>query len=898
MEQDNLIKESAFYEINQIYDECLTYLENYQRVPKELEPNKNEIIRNNNVKSISNPNVSLDDTNVGFKVINELKSNETINSLPGDNRSGRLRRLSQQLPKILITDSNTSLNRTSRLDVNTSKKTGLTKKHNYSRHEYRRRVDFPKRLVTKCGVENVALISNVPFEKIRLLNDTFHTLINLRWRWIVIGTVVIHFAIWLVFAVFWYITALAHYDFEPEPPQRLCVTGGKDFVTIFLASVEAQEGEVIRYFAQSLKLEQRQFLLWPVTLTHVIDCTSPLYHHTPQDLADDSYEITVSLKGASASMGTFTQSQTSYLPTEIVWGHRFPSVVRYDTNKQKYVIEYDKLSCIEPVDTPYCSSYQLHSSSGSPQEKERPGTPGSFSERVSTFKVKRYINMANNNYESERRGSRNRALERSLSYSEAIGNGSARSSIEIPRIANTEVYTNEELKKHYRISQTYVEGKEIVFPNIVTNVDTTVPMDFGDASTRPLVSSSSPNDTYESIEPDREGIYNEAPSSVFEYSTPYSKRRRAAKRCRRQHGRPMRSRRVVHKSGEENVPVRSNIPSKSMKYMRDIVNTVINSKWRYMILLIMFSHFVFWLLFASIWYVVSASYQEDIGDGKEHCITGTSSFAGMLMMAVETQMTIGYGVRYPNEECPEAIVIMVCLRDGELCLQFRVWDFLSTHLIGSTINAYLHKPIRTLEGELVPNYIQQLKLCQARALLLWPITVVHVIDAESPLFHMSAEDMMDYRFEIVVCLTGASKSLGTTTQSRTSYLSKEIIWGYRFKNVLKYCKKAEAYTIDVDNLNTVEQVETPLCSASRLKEFEEDMRSEQLLSTIDLSTSPTNLSLSQDETLSRVGESVPSTPVLNRTGTQRSYGWSFKRFYPERFQRSRDVGKQMQELEK
>ncbi|XP_050676035.1 G protein-activated inward rectifier potassium channel 3-like [Leptidea sinapis] len=492
MEQDNLIKESAFHEINQIYDECLTYLENYQRVPKELEPNKNEIIRNNNVKSISNPNVSLDDTNVGFKVINELKSNETINSLPGDNRSGRLRRLSQQLPKILITDSNTSLNRTSRLDVNTSKKTGLTKncRHNYSRHEYRRRVDFPKRLVTKCGVENVALISNVPFEKIRLLNDTFHTLINLRWRWIVIGTVVIHFAIWLVFAVFWYITALAHYDFEPEPPQRLCVTGGKDFVTIFLASVESQttigfgdrsideecpesiflfvmqlilgtglsgvltcvvyakltrpeklsrdgvgfskkavvcmrdgqlclmmrvwdlnydhiicsefsahfvntkrtkEGEVIRYFAQSLKLEQRQFLLWPVTLTHVIDCTSPLYHHTPQDLADDSYEITVSLKGASASMGTFTQSQTSYLPTEIVWGHRFPSVVRYDTNKQKYVIEYDKLSCIEPVDTPYCSSYQLTttSSSGSPQEKERPGTPGSFSERVSTFKVKR-----------------------------------------------------------------------------------------------------------------------------------------------------------------------------------------------------------------------------------------------------------------------------------------------------------------------------------------------------------------------------------------------------------------------------------------------------------------------------------------------------------------------------
>lgn len=75
--------------------------------------------------------------------------------------------------------------------------------------------------------------------------------------------------------------------------------------------------------------------------------------------------------------------------------------------------------------------------------------------------------------ESEsRRGSRNRALERSLSYSEAIGNGSGRSSIEIPNIVDTDVYANEELKKHYRISQTYVEGKEIAFPSGATNVDT------------------------------------------------------------------------------------------------------------------------------------------------------------------------------------------------------------------------------------------------------------------------------------------------------------------------------------------------------------------------------------------------------------------------------------------
>lgn len=182
------------------------------------------------------------------------------------------------------------------------------------------------------------------------------------------------------------------------------------------------------------------------------------------------------------------------------------------------------------------------------------------------------------NYEPEvpRRGSRNRALERSLSYSEAIGNGSGRSSIEIPTIGNNEVYLNEELKKQYRISQTYVEGKEIAFPNVVTNVDTTnflrVPIDessqesshfssedehtdnglimtidvedttkssdvtknISDDTTVPIASSSietNTNDIYDTIETfgGTDSLY-ERKEATFGYSTPYSRRKRATHR--------------------------------------------------------------------------------------------------------------------------------------------------------------------------------------------------------------------------------------------------------------------------------------------------------------------------------------------------------------------------------
>lgn len=183
-----------------------------------------------------------------------------------------------------------------------------------------------------------------------------------------------------------------------------------------------------------------------------------------------------------------------------------------------------------------------------------------------------------------RRESRNRALERSASYSEAIGNGSG-SSIEIPSIVNTDVYANEELKKHYRISQTYVEGKEIAFPSGVTNVDTKkflrIPIDessqdssiyssedehtdgglvmtidvedistspkdsnstkpLSERSTLPIASSSvdtNTNHIYDTIEPaesietadsifgGRDNSTNYAPSGAG-YSNPYSRRRR------------------------------------------------------------------------------------------------------------------------------------------------------------------------------------------------------------------------------------------------------------------------------------------------------------------------------------------------------------------------------------
>lgn len=163
---------------------------------------------------------------------------------------------------------------------------------------------------------------------------------------------------------------------------------------------------------------------------------------------------------------------------------------------------------------------------------------------------------------------------------------------------------------------------------------------------------------------------------------------------------------------------------------------------------------------------------------------------------------------------------VICQRDGKLCLIFRVADFKQNHSIDSKIRAYLFEEKITHEGERIGKSQQRLKLeSNGRVFLIWPQTVCHLIDKTSPFYDMSARDLIEKRFEIVLSLTGVSSHTGQMTQSRTSYLSKEICWGHRFSNVITYSRSYGHYVTHVEKLDQIEQIDTALCSAQRLDEI-------------------------------------------------------------------------------
>lgn len=244
------------------------------------------------------------------------------------------------------------------------------------------------------------------------------------------------------------------------------------------------------------------------------------------------------------------------------------------------------------------------------------------------------------------------------------------------------------------------------------------------------------------------------------------------------------------------------------------------------------------------------------------CVFNIYTFTSCFLFSIETQHTIGYGVRTTTEECPEAIFVMcfqsiygvmiqafmvgivfakmtrpknrtqtllfsknavICQRDSDLCLMFRVGDMRKSHIIGANVRAQLIKTKMTKEGEILSQYQTELEVgtdgCSSDLFFIWPMIVVHRITQESPLYKMNASDIIQDRFEIVVILEGTVESTGQTTQARSSYLNTEILWGHRYNSVVAYNKERQGYEINYSRFDETLQVDTPLCSAKELAEF-------------------------------------------------------------------------------
>jgi inward rectifier potassium channel len=275
---------------------------------------------------------------------------------------------------------------------------------------------------------------------------------------------------------------------------------------------------------------------------------------------------------------------------------------------------------------------------------------------------------------------------------------------------------------------------------------------------------------------------------------------------------PGRGPRTLRQDGTYNIE-RRGIPRRRLS--RDAYHRLINLEWRWLILYILGVYTVANALFACAYLA--------LGDAIENARRG--SFEDAFFFSVQTMATIGYGKLGPHGLAGNLLVTVesvlgmstvavltglvfakfsrptsrvvfsryavIAQHNGMPTFQFRVANQRDSILVEARMRVVLILGERTKEGVTMRRF-HDLKLTRADS-PLFPLSwqVVHVIDEESPLHHLSREQWETADMEIVCALSGVEESLAQTIHARFSYVTDDVRWGYRFADIISIGDKGQ-----------------------------------------------------------------------------------------------------------
>lgn len=324
-----------------------------------------------------------------------------------------------------------------------------------------------------------------------------------------------------------------------------------------------------------------------------------------------------------------------------------------------------------------------------------------------------------------------------------------------------------------------------------------------------------------------------------------------------------RKRRLLNKGGDCNIS-HKRVENARRRFLADIYTSLVDLKWRYVLLICNASFVASWLFFGLMWWIICFAHGDFDEDPAKRpaqpCVLEVRGFPTALLYSIETQHTIGYGSRQVTDQCPEGVLLLmiqslfgmimqalitgamfaklalpkkraetlmfsknavVCERDGFRCLMFRIGDMRRSHLIGASIRAVLVTRRATPDGDLIDQTNIRLGMERGpnRLMIMWPTIILHKIDEKSPFWDMSKANFEQGNFELIVILEGVIEATGMTTQARTSYLPSEVLWAHRLERLMTFQKDDGRYNVDYSRFHVAIPVQMPDCSAREAHEL-------------------------------------------------------------------------------
>lgn len=286
-----------------------------------------------------------------------------------------------------------------------------------------------------------------------------------------------------------------------------------------------------------------------------------------------------------------------------------------------------------------------------------------------------------------------------------------------------------------------------------------------------------------------------------------------------------RSSRIINREGNVQIVLNQLSFGKRRRYWRNPLTTLLNLKWRWIMVIFAVGFFFTWISFAVIYYIIAklhGDFEPNDNPNFEPCLNNVNSFASAFLFSLETQHTIGYGSRNPTSECSEAVFVVYvqfiigvavqCVTAGlvvaklqsgkrtskavlfsekacvgicndNVCLMVRIGnagraEIVNARGFGALIERQKVNADEEILNESFLTFVSENG--NENLNLLWPV-VIHcqVLEKQTDFIRK----LQDPQTELIIIVEGVLAASGQTLQLRMSYLTQEIEIGKQFVDI-------------------------------------------------------------------------------------------------------------------
>jgi inward rectifier potassium channel len=225
----------------------------------------------------------------------------------------------------------------------------------------------------------------------------------------------------------------------------------------------------------------------------------------------------------------------------------------------------------------------------------------------------------------------------------------------------------------------------------------------------------------------------------------------------------------------------------------------------------------------------------------DRAIAGTQpgSFLDHFFFSVQTFTTIGYGAMYPQTMYGHVLVTIEALTgllsigliamlafarvslpiarirfsntaviadfDGTPTLMFRAANERRNSLIAARVQVSLLRQETTREGTAMRRFYDLALARSETPIFSLSWLVMHPITPASPLYQLTEADLRHADFALLVTITGLDETVSQTMHARHAYLSSDVLWNHRFKDMVEETPGGDRH-VDLRRIDQTEPI--------------------------------------------------------------------------------------------